>query len=180
MEIGERWFNRPERHLLSFSYCSNRKYRIFISDEWHRSQDRYFFEKFYDRVVQTLDTYPWIILSPMLLSKILFFQYRRYNYRHFFSSSTHLLIYDLFLSSYALHSNLFHPIIHSFIFFKVNGGRSFSKETSLQVNAGSLYALSMYDTLIGVAFDNTGEKLLVSSCLVCLTLSNTMSYARIR
>ena len=48
----------------------------------------------------------------------------------------------------------------------MNGGRSFGLEVYLPVDVNSLYALSMYNTLIGVAFDNGGEEV--------LSLSNVM------
>jgi hypothetical protein len=41
--------------------------------------------------------------------------------------------------------------------YVVNAGKSFTLETALPVNDGNLNALSMYNSLIGVAFDNGGE-----------------------
>ena len=40
----------------------------------------------------------------------------------------------------------------------VNAGTSFTLEIGLPVKDGSLNALSMYNSLIGVAFDNGGDK----------------------
>ena len=76
---------------------------------------------------------------------------------------SHTLPYIIFLSFY----------LREF-FVTVNGGHSFSTEVILPVNTAQLYALSMYDSLIGVAFDNAGGKARVISRL---HLSYVMSYS---
>lgn len=75
---------------------------------------------------------------------------------------------SIFLPFFFLVSN-FISLFFSY-YIVVNAGKSFTLETSLPVNDGNLNALSMYNSLIGVAFDNGGKICCFLSGLILFSL----------
>ena len=73
------------------------------------------------------------------------------------SSSFFLIILPLFITSFPfLTSNIIY--LFGKILLTDNGGRYFTPEAFLPVGDNSMNSLSMYNTLIGVAFDDAGKE----------------------
>ena len=137
-------------------HCQNRYVTLLIDDDFlFNNTDVYLLTAFYLKIFAT-----FFILFLIRSAVLILLRYNGLSFTlYFLSIYSSSFVSLLFLTSF-LPTFLKLHYLNSFLFsycFAVNAGKSFTLETSLPVNDGNLNALSMYNSLIGVAFDNGGE-----------------------